>query len=102
MCSVEINREALREMYPAVSLGCFIRKPVTLTGLAGIMSMSISYDPRTPGVGGHAGQTLEDFYRIPNLDEKRRKYLEDLRWQVNSLSTGGRLNNLLIAMGLDH
>ena len=28
--SVEINREALREIYPAISLGCFIRKPVTL------------------------------------------------------------------------
>jgi hypothetical protein len=67
-----------------------------------IMSMSISYDRRTPVVGGHAGQTLEDFYRIHNLDEKRRKYLEDLRWQVNNLSTGGPLNNLLNAMGLNH
>jgi CheY-like chemotaxis protein len=28
--SVEINREALREIYPALSLGCFIRKPVTI------------------------------------------------------------------------
>ncbi|MGA8085353.1 MAG: response regulator [Candidatus Nitrosopolaris sp.] len=29
MSSVEINREALREIYP-ISLGCFIRKPVTI------------------------------------------------------------------------
>ena len=26
----EINREALREIYPAISLGCFMRKPVTI------------------------------------------------------------------------
>jgi len=30
MYSGEINREALREIYPAVSLGCFIKKPVNL------------------------------------------------------------------------
>jgi len=29
MSSVEINREALREIYPSLSLGCFMRKPVT-------------------------------------------------------------------------
>jgi two-component SAPR family response regulator len=29
MSSAEINREALREIYPSLSLGCFIRKPVT-------------------------------------------------------------------------
>jgi hypothetical protein len=58
------------------------------SGRAVIMSMSISYEPRTPVVGGHAGQTLEDFYRNHNLDENRRKYLEDLRWQVNNLSRG--------------
>jgi CheY-like chemotaxis protein len=29
MSSAEINPEALREIYPAISLGCFIRKPVT-------------------------------------------------------------------------
>ena len=72
------------------------------SGRAIIMSRSISYDSRTSGAGGHAGQTVEDFYRIHNLDEKRRKYLEDLRWQVNNLSTGGPLNNLLNAMGLNH
>ena len=41
-------------------------------------------------------------WRTHNLDEKRRKYLEDLRWQVNNLSTAGPLNNLLNAMGLNH
>ena len=30
MSSGEINREALREIYPAVSLGCFIKKPVNM------------------------------------------------------------------------
>jgi len=30
MSSGEINREALREIYPAISLGCFIRKPATI------------------------------------------------------------------------
>jgi hypothetical protein len=69
------------------------------SGRAVIMSMSISYDPRTAVVGERSwGQTLEDFYRIHNLDEKRRKYLE----QVNNLSKGGPLNNLLNAMGLDY
>ena len=30
MSSSEINREALREIYPSLSLGCFIRKPVII------------------------------------------------------------------------
>ncbi|MGB8935901.1 MAG: response regulator [Candidatus Nitrosopolaris sp.] len=30
MSSAEINHEALREIYPSLSLGCFIRKPVTM------------------------------------------------------------------------
>jgi two-component SAPR family response regulator len=30
MSSIELNREALREIYPTPRLGCFIRKPVTL------------------------------------------------------------------------
>jgi DNA-binding response OmpR family regulator len=30
MSSVGINREGLREIYPSLSLGCFIRKPVTI------------------------------------------------------------------------
>jgi DNA-binding response OmpR family regulator len=29
MSCAEINREALTEIYPSLSLGCFIRKPVT-------------------------------------------------------------------------
>jgi hypothetical protein len=73
------------------------------SGRAMIMSRSISYDPGTAVVGGPSwGQTLEDFYRIHNLDEERRKYLEDLRSKVNNVSTGGPLNNLLNAMGLDY
>ena len=32
MSSVAINSEALREVYPGISLGCFIRKPVTMGG----------------------------------------------------------------------
>ena len=63
------------------------------------MSMYLSYHPRMVIAGEPScGQTLEDYYRIHNLDEKRRKYLEDLRSQV----TGGPLNNLLKAMGLDY
>src|SRR5262252_887901 len=30
MSSGEINRKALRDIYPAISVGCFIRKPVTI------------------------------------------------------------------------
>jgi CheY-like chemotaxis protein len=30
MSSLELNREGLREIYPSLSLGCFIRKPVTI------------------------------------------------------------------------
>jgi DNA-binding response OmpR family regulator len=30
MSSVEINREGLREIYPSLILGCFIRKPVNI------------------------------------------------------------------------
>ena len=30
MSSAEINPEALREIYPSLSLGCFIRKPVDM------------------------------------------------------------------------
>ena len=67
------------------------------------MSMSISYDPRTVVIGEASwGQTVEDYYRIHNLDEKRRKYLEDLRSQANNLSKGGPPNNLLNVMGLGY
>ncbi len=30
MSSAEINRAALKEIYPSLGLGCFIRKPVTI------------------------------------------------------------------------
>jgi len=30
MSSAEINRETLREIYPSIGLGCFMRKPVTI------------------------------------------------------------------------
>jgi DNA-binding response OmpR family regulator len=30
MSNGEINREALRQIYPSLSLGCFIRKPVSI------------------------------------------------------------------------
>jgi CheY-like chemotaxis protein len=30
MSCVELNREALREIYPSLSVGCFMRKPVTI------------------------------------------------------------------------
>ncbi|HXP49389.1 MAG TPA: response regulator [Bacteroidia bacterium] len=33
MSSGEINRKALREIYPSLSVGCFIRKPVTMDSL---------------------------------------------------------------------
>jgi DNA-binding response OmpR family regulator len=33
MSSGEINREALREIHPGVSLGCFIKKPVSIDDL---------------------------------------------------------------------
>lgn len=33
MSSGEVNREGLREIYPAISLGCFIKKPVTISYL---------------------------------------------------------------------
>jgi DNA-binding response OmpR family regulator len=33
MSAVEVNIEALREVYPTLSLGCFIKKPVTMEHL---------------------------------------------------------------------
>lgn len=41
MSSGEINREALREIYPAISLGCFIRKPVTIDYLINRISSEL-------------------------------------------------------------
>ena len=33
MSSALINQEALREQYPLTSIGCFIKKPVTMESL---------------------------------------------------------------------
>jgi hypothetical protein len=33
MSSGLINQEALREQYPSLSIGCFIKKPVTIENL---------------------------------------------------------------------
>ena len=33
MSSGQINQEALKEVYPTLSIGCFIRKPVTIENL---------------------------------------------------------------------
>jgi DNA-binding response OmpR family regulator len=33
MSSEEINRKALREIYPLLTLGCFMRKPMTINYL---------------------------------------------------------------------
>ena len=33
MSAAEVNIEALREVYPKVSFGCFIKKPVTIDHL---------------------------------------------------------------------
>ncbi|MGB8778704.1 MAG: response regulator, partial [Nitrososphaeraceae archaeon] len=35
MSSGLINQEALREQYPTLSIGCFIKKPVTIEYLVG-------------------------------------------------------------------
>jgi hypothetical protein len=33
MSAAEVNIEALKEVYPKVSFGCFIQKPVTIDNL---------------------------------------------------------------------
>ena len=43
MSSAEINREALREIYRAISLGCFIRKPVTIVFLIKRIMSELDY-----------------------------------------------------------
>jgi two-component SAPR family response regulator len=39
--SAEINVEALREVYPKVSFGCFIRKPVSIEYLVKRLSAEL-------------------------------------------------------------
>ncbi|MFL6382736.1 MAG: hypothetical protein ACJ72S_15825 [Nitrososphaeraceae archaeon] len=34
MSAAEVNIQALREVYPSLSFGCFIKKPVTIEYLA--------------------------------------------------------------------
>ena len=41
MSSGHINQEALRELYPAVGIGCFIIKPLTLDDLIGRVSREV-------------------------------------------------------------
>ena len=43
MSCVEINREALREIYQSLSLGCFIRKPVTIDYLVKRIMSELDY-----------------------------------------------------------
>lgn len=33
MSAGEVNHEAVREIYPTISMGCFIKKPVTMNYL---------------------------------------------------------------------
>jgi DNA-binding NarL/FixJ family response regulator len=42
--SSEINHEVLREIYPATSLGCFIRKPVSIDYLVNRIMSELDYD----------------------------------------------------------
>jgi len=39
----KINREAVREIYPSLSLGCFIRKPVTIDYLVKRIMSELDY-----------------------------------------------------------
>jgi two-component SAPR family response regulator len=49
MTSGEINRDALREIHPSISLGCFIKKPVMIDYLVGkIMKELDCPDPEFP------------------------------------------------------
>jgi len=43
MSSAEVNREALREIYPAISLGCVIRKPVSTDHLVKRIMSELDY-----------------------------------------------------------
>jgi DNA-binding response OmpR family regulator len=45
MSSGLINREALREQYPSLSIGCFIEKPVTIQNLIERVKAELEYSP---------------------------------------------------------
>jgi DNA-binding response OmpR family regulator len=40
-----INREALREQYPSLSIGCFIEKPITIENLIERVKAELEYSP---------------------------------------------------------
>jgi DNA-binding response OmpR family regulator len=42
MSAAQINREALREIYPSISLGCFIRKPVAIDYLVNRLKVELN------------------------------------------------------------
>jgi hypothetical protein len=41
MSSADVNVEALREVYPKLSFGCFIKKPVTISYLVKRLSAEL-------------------------------------------------------------
>jgi CheY-like chemotaxis protein len=41
MSAAEVNIQALREVYPKISFGCFIKKPVSIEYLAQILSAEL-------------------------------------------------------------
>ena len=45
MSSGLINREALREQYPSLSMGCFIKKPITIENLIEKVKAELEYSP---------------------------------------------------------
>jgi CheY-like chemotaxis protein len=45
MSSGLINQEALREQYPSLSIGCFIKKPVTIDNLVKRVKTELEYSP---------------------------------------------------------
>src|SRR5215469_1756085 len=48
MSAIKINREGLRETYPSLGIGCFIRKPVTMDYLLKRIRLSICVDGTRP------------------------------------------------------
>ena len=45
MSSGVINQEALREQYPSLSVGCFIKKPITMENLIKRVNAELEYSP---------------------------------------------------------
>ena len=41
MSSAKVNHEALREIYPAINIGCFIKKPVSPDQLVRIIKTEL-------------------------------------------------------------